>query len=416
MRQPKISLDRGTLKVNEQEIRTITGLNSEGPGLSLLDIDSILDLRSKSLIAFCQEDGYGIIDLRLTDSENDYFSSIKLTNLDNVPSISLKLAFSLNSWAKLWSFDEYWRELLETGQNTTVLPLFSVATRDEEEEALNSYKRLIDDSSRPIDNYWFHFHNTAEYNGVSDLSIQELIDWCTESFVRLHLQTIYTLKAKLNPFSLSLFFDFPPEFKSTCSQYLHYFGKFLEDQGVQNQLSVKEEEGRTILQVTPTDQDHALEEIGRQLAVYLGLPEQTLEPTAENSAEFMQLQSQVSFFKGQFEMQKGMLQAKDAHLQSLESIVGSQTQTIQQLHANQERASRHLEARDASLTSCLVQSLEAAQLKGTRVERKGLAHTFQQWLKAGNLAQTFFTGIDVSPVLTLLGFAEDSSSDNCDAE
>lgn len=71
---------------------------------------------------------------------------------------------------------------------------------------------------------------------------------------------------------LSFLFDFPPEYKNICSQYLIWFGEFLKNLGVEANVSTKQEHGRTALIISPEENGELLTKIKELFYRYIDLP------------------------------------------------------------------------------------------------------------------------------------------------
>ncbi len=92
-------------------------------------------------------------------------------------------------------------------------------------------------------------------------------------------------------FQLNVRFNFPEQFKTPCEQYLLYFAQFLQDLGISATSNLKEEAGKVLFSVTPTDDKEALDKIREALAVYLNLPASPI--VYDDSFAAMRLQQQI---------------------------------------------------------------------------------------------------------------------------
>lgn len=86
-------------------------------------------------------------------------------------------------------------------------------------------------------------------------------------------------------------FDFPNEIKINCEQYLLYFAQFLQDLGINADSNLKEEAGKVLFSVTPTDGAEALSKIREALALYLHLPNSPI--VFDDSFASMRAQQQI---------------------------------------------------------------------------------------------------------------------------
>jgi hypothetical protein len=131
--------------------------------------------------------------------------------------------------------------------------------------------------------------------------------------------------------SVKLVFDFPAPIKNACEQYLLYFVQFLSDLGIEASAEIKEQASTVLFSVTPVDERQALEKISEALRVYLGLP---LAPdlamaasqfndvaVSQLQANVLHLQSQIMLAKAALEMKNATLDAKDAHIATLQERI-----------------------------------------------------------------------------------------------
>ncbi len=109
-----------------------------------------------------------------------------------------------------------------------------------------------------------------------------------------HNEIVGSYKRTENKTLISVFFGFPDKLKVSCEQYILYFTQFLQDLGINATSNLKEEAGKVLFSVTPTDDVEALDKIREALAVYLNLPASPISDLeySENFA-LMRLQQQV---------------------------------------------------------------------------------------------------------------------------
>jgi hypothetical protein len=131
-------------------------------------------------------------------------------------------------------------------------------------------------------------------------------------------QTLLNQTTPNEPESLTATFNFPPEVRSTCNQYLMYFGQFLEDLGILADTSLKEHMNKVLFTVTPRDKDQALDVIYEALDVFLHAPDAEIVDEM-NEQDFAHYQWKLNMYhlKGQLELAKALLQAKDATIEAL---------------------------------------------------------------------------------------------------
>ncbi|MFG6104902.1 CHAT domain-containing protein [Leptothoe sp. EHU-05/26/07-4] len=115
-------------------------------------------------------------------------------------------------------------------------------------------------------------------------------------------------------------FNFPPEVKTACEQYLLYFAEFLKDVGIKVSTNITEEDQDVILTVIPENKEDALEKIEHLLNLYLHLPNGTLVSDYQLNAE-MGIQAQKLY--GQIKQLESQLSLTNAENQFLQLTVDS---------------------------------------------------------------------------------------------
>lgn len=128
-------------------------------------------------------------------------------------------------------------------------------------------------------------------------------------------------------------FKFPDSYQNICSQYLIWFGEFLENFGINALISVNYEEGETQVVLSSEHTDQMFQKIESLFSQYITLPYAEFLPAAqplEPQQQFMvtQLQSQITMFKTQLEMKNSSLQLKEATIQGLQNTIQTQQNTI----------------------------------------------------------------------------------------
>ncbi|PHN85881.1 hypothetical protein CSB62_08120 [Vibrio splendidus] len=129
-------------------------------------------------------------------------------------------------------------------------------------------------------------------------------------------------------------FRFPQNYQNICSQYLIWFGEFLENYGINALISIDHSGEETQVIVSSEHTEQMFADIEALFSQYIALPyaeylpaqSQTLSP--EQQFMVTQLQTQVNHFKGQLEMKSAAIQLKEATLQSLKNTIQTQQNTI----------------------------------------------------------------------------------------
>ncbi len=215
--------------------------------------------------------------------------SILQKSLNNLE-INLKFRPDLVGWKRDYSFIEYF-ELLENERGK----------RDE------SGKSLIFDIEDG--KFWLAFETTK-----LDISPIELIRPYENLLKKIFNDVSFALNLSHQTNDLNLSFNFPKNLKIPCEQYLSYFVQFLQDLGIKATSDFKREEaGKVLFSVTPTDDVEALDKIREALEIYLRLPSSPLISSQE--IEIQKLEAQVEFFRSQIRLARAEMQLKEATIQ-----------------------------------------------------------------------------------------------------
>ncbi|MGC2237929.1 MAG: hypothetical protein WA584_17345 [Pyrinomonadaceae bacterium] len=91
--------------------------------------------------------------------------------------------------------------------------------------------------------------------------IGDVIDYYEKILKKWHIQTEESLLINFHSDEILASFNFPDEIKVPCKQYLEYFATFLKDLGLNATANLKEEAGKVLFSVTPTDDIEALDKI-----------------------------------------------------------------------------------------------------------------------------------------------------------
>lgn len=116
---------------------------------------------------------------------------------------------------------------------------------------------------------------------------------------------------------ISILFNFSDDTRTICSQYLIYFGKFMEDLGVDLNTSIEEKGNSVLLSVTPVDKDTAVSKIYDALRIYLEIPKYEYTSTSEMTIQSNQLKANLLHLKSQILLSQSIIQSKNATIESL---------------------------------------------------------------------------------------------------
>ena len=136
-------------------------------------------------------------------------------------------------------------------------------------------------------------------------------------------------------------FNFPAEIKISCEQYLLYFAQFLQDLGINATSNLKEEAGKVLFSVTPTDDVEALDKIREALAVYLNLPASPI--VYDDSFAAMRLQQQIENLQHSQRMAVRELQFNEKLLIAQSDMIREKNITISQQQSVIEQQDKIIE-------------------------------------------------------------------------
>ena len=200
----------------------------------------------------------------------------------------------------------------------------------------------------------------------SDEKISEIVKPFIKIILDCHNNTLDNLKLLTYNNSLSVLFDFPEELKVPCEQYLTYFVQFLRDLGINSTPNLKEEAGKVLFSVTPTDDVQALDKIREALAIYLSLPSNPIpNSTGDRTVDMVlsgaranakHLESQLELAIAKLQFKEATLELKDATIEQHQLMIRKKDVTINEL---QEIVARK---------NIFEESLERVEINGEVVE------------------------------------------------
>jgi hypothetical protein len=123
----------------------------------------------------------------------------------------------------------------------------------------------------------FHSHIAISIIGSIDsnnkeITIRDKIIELSDSLSSFYEDSINTLKHDVSENEFIRFFDFPPEYKNICSQYLIWFGEFLRNLGINANVSTEHKSAQTALIVSPEENGELLGKIEELFYQYIELP------------------------------------------------------------------------------------------------------------------------------------------------
>jgi hypothetical protein len=118
-------------------------------------------------------------------------------------------------------------------------------------------------------------------------------------------------------------FEFPKHYESICSQYLIWFGEFLQNIGVDASVSAENNNGQTSIIVSPKYASKITDNIEMLFYQYISLPYSEYLPaldagiSTENKFKVQMLTSQIENFKSQIQMKDAVIEMKDISIMNL---------------------------------------------------------------------------------------------------
>lgn len=233
-------------------------------------------------------------------------------DVESAVRFNARLTFIAEEWNAPWSIREFIDALTECHRShkealgdslSKLLPGIEMGvykTGISETSSVEFDCTIASSSMRPCGEY---FGATAEY-------IDRLINAARGE-----------AQQRLDESSLVQYFNFPPETKNACEQYLSYFSQFLRDLGVSARTELKEEANQILFSVTPEGGKDALMAVRDALEIYLQLPTAKQEQQSfdgkqdvavkQLQANVLHLQSQVLLAQSAFESQAATIEAKE---------------------------------------------------------------------------------------------------------
>ncbi|EPS0981662.1 hypothetical protein ACVBOS_001109 [Vibrio vulnificus] len=254
--------------------------------------------------------------------EGPYFEDISSINtvrlwLDNdIPRAYFEATFSYDTWTELFSPSVFVKRFCDS--------------MGESRDATTAW---YDDVNYDLEG-WVHgipqitLHTSL--NLQDDLPISEQLLEMNACYLKCYESTLETLRKEYQNSFLLKTFKFPKEYQNTCSQYLIWFGEFLENFGINALISVNHEGDETQVVISSEHTEKMFHEIEALFSQYIALPYAEFLPAPTQSLSVEQrvmittLQSQVNHFKSQLEMKNASLELKNATIQSLQNTVDVQ--------------------------------------------------------------------------------------------
>lgn len=237
----------------------------------------------------------------------------------------------------------------------------------------NQFSKLT--SNKKLDVAFEIVDNTADVSvsfkkKISDNSIEEELLPYENDLRCCHEKATEFVALNSQENSITASFAFPEYIRISCEQYLLYFAQFLQDLGINATSNLKEEAGRVLFSVTPTDDFEALEKIREALAIYLSLPSNSLpNSTGDRTVDMVlsgaranakHLESQLELAIAKLQFKDATLELKDATIEHHQLTIRRKDETIKEL---QEIVARG---------NIFEESLERVEINGEVVDESSL--------------------------------------------
>lgn len=286
------------------------------------DIESTNVLVSKQLLSYKWTDFPNLSELVLIlDIEFTSFERKLYVEKQNDSSFAVLLYFNpkLQSWKRKYSYQEFEQTINEIFKEQNIKYIELQIWNDGDEISIECSTNFFFKDTSLIENL-SKFLN--ECNDLYTTSIEKLETLETESL-------IFTS------------FNFPEDIKIPCKQYLEYFARFLKDLGIKTTSSLKEEAGKVLFSVTPTDDAEALDKIREALAVYLKLPSSPI--VYDDSFAAMRLKQQVDNLQHAQRMAEMEVRSSQLALRVANQAIEHQDRIIQQKDTTIEQQNKIIE-------------------------------------------------------------------------
>lgn len=286
-------------------------------------IESTNQYETKFLIDFSLED-FRVFTIQLNLFEwlklDNYFWNVEIITANSLErnqtfdNIYFKFEPDLAYWNKMFSFLEYKDLFVKYFYEFNTLSERWIRTWDEE------FTEII----------------IGRNNDVKDISIREFLNEDEQLIKFVHKKTVEELSQKNREPSIFTIFNFPSELKIHCEQYLLYFAQFLQDLGINATSNLKEEAGKVLFSVTPTDDVEALDKIRKALALYLNLPSSPIIyndsfASIRLQAEIERLQSSQRIAEMEFRVAHKALENQDKIIHQQSVLLEQQAKVIEKI-------------------------------------------------------------------------------------
>lgn len=302
------------------------------------------------------------IEFGLLDFET-FITIYQESNSSKLPEVNLYFDAKLLLWNQVYSFSEFEENLSAV-----------IAENTDDNIEIKIYNNE-DETKFVIET----LHNFGDLALIEELS--PFIEKGRQVYLKVKQKAIQGKSIK----SVTGYFDFPENLKVPCEQYLLYFAQFLQDLGINATSNLKDEAGKVLFSVSPTDDNEALDKIREALAVYLNLPSSPI--VYDDSFAAMRLQQQIENLQHSQRMTEREIRSSERELRLSQTVIEHQDKIILQKDTIIEQQNKVIEK--ITSKSVMMDSLENKE----ELEKiyDGLEVGYSKWLYEK-------TGIKANPV------------------
>jgi hypothetical protein len=216
------------------------------------------------------------------------------------PRIEFQIMFDFEEWAHPWTPRQFSEIIIKEAQSNS-----SLKAQIGDEDDLLTEGIFID----------YMFEND------SDLTFDQTISNGLDVICSIIANAKQLMLSVINQDSLVTHFKFPKGTESVCSQYLMYFGQFLQDLGIEADAEIKQSVNETLFKVTPRSREESLIKIKEALAQYLTAPSSPSFAdgmgSTSNDVAITQWQSNVLNFQSQMMLMRSTIQMQETTIEAL---------------------------------------------------------------------------------------------------
>jgi hypothetical protein len=195
------------------------------------------------------------------------------------------------------------------------IPMFTDAIKKIEKTSIQSVTELQDETG------WYDID--INLLCPQDTPLEDTLNLACKELLVTYQNTLDSLVKLDKEDVIVKLFKFPNEYKTICSQYIIWFGEFLENYGINANVSIANTPTSTKLIIeTQNSSKTVKDEINNLLNIYLHLPEFTIS----NNEEYL-LSNNITYFINQLQFQvdslKSQLQLKNATIELQQSTISN---------------------------------------------------------------------------------------------